>query len=200
MPLSKPLEHVLRLATAALAQHPHHDLNIGYRHAIYHVLGLPRDRPHGPMTIGQKRRIHLALMTVRQVLPRWEALHPTDRRPHRLLHATEALLLGTTADLDDILPDFFDLFYADTAGDEIGLAATWALHVARADNEWTPTHINYDLNDSQLSGPEHDTAFFAAIAYTAGPWWTADSSRTKRFEFWTWWLTHAVPTAWHAVS
>ncbi len=200
MPLATPLAHVLRHSVAALAQHPYHDLNIGYRHAIYQALGLPRSRQHMPMPVGQKRRVQLALLTVRHVLPHWEALYPTNRRPHRLLHATEALLLGTRTDVDDILPDFFDLFYADNAGDEIGLAATWALHVARADNKWTPNHLNYDLNDSQLSGPDHDTAFFAAIAYTNGPWWGEGSSKAKRFEFWTWWLTDAVPSAWETFS
>ena len=42
---------------------------------------------------------------------------------------------------------------------------------------------------------DHDSASYAAIAYSGGVAWEKDSDPQKRLEFWTWWLNYAVPAA-----
>jgi hypothetical protein len=202
--LPDALESLLTSAVGAVCSHPHHDLTIGYRRTIYHRLGVKRSAPDQLLTRGHQRRTALAIATVEYVLPLWEHLYPSDFRPHRLLTTARGILQGESYDWESIKDDMFDMFYADQRGDEIGLAATWAFDVARFDNEFTldaidTTLIDATLNDHQLRGSEHDTAFFASIAFTDGPWWIAQSNPTKRREFWMWWLGTAVPTAWEAI-
>jgi hypothetical protein len=76
--------------------------------------------------------------------------------------------------------------------------AASVVSLAMEDVAWPPETMDVSLTDGDVDCYELDTSFFAASCYSGGPVWVPGSSAAKREQFWRWWLTEAVPTAWHS--
>lgn len=87
MIIPSTLQKLILDALSSVHLHPSHDLNLGYRHAIWATFG---DNENG-----HRRRAILALKTVRYVLPIWNKKFPYDDRPEYILNLAEKMLAGT---------------------------------------------------------------------------------------------------------
>ncbi len=178
------LQHLLRLAQEAVERHPQHDLNLGYRQAIGKAFGPHRDSGLPGNETAHRRRARLCLLTMRHVLPVWEARFPQDNTPHRILDMAQEVLRGALAPdiatnaasrfwatLDDIQ---FDIGPEDAplAALSVGYGVAKALVVAcgEAWDDLDDDEVDYETTDSRdFTG--NDTAFYAAIAWAGGPTW-----------------------------
>jgi len=202
------LRRVIKDALNVVEHHPEHDLPLGYRHAIYAKLGPRLEVSRN--NAGHKRRTVLAFLTVQHVLPLWEKARPHDDTPHQILAKVEQVMSSWEAgslDLQSVQREagefwtYMDNVALESSGKdvvEVGYAAVEALHTAVADEEFDPSAIDYNLTDEDVDAYEHDAAFAATVNYAGGATWEPDSDATKRREFWSWWLTSAIPAAWWA--
>jgi len=194
------LDQITEQALTAARNHPQHDLNLGYRQAIWAALSLENESGH-------LRRTTLAILASQYVLPIWNSVCQ-DNTPTRVLTVAEQVLNGT-----------LDIQLARTYKNEVWtrlenkastpehqsleqqklinveLSALAALNSALYDEEFDLNNLNYDLTDADVDAYESDSSFWAASAYADGPIWEQTSSATKRLEFWEWWLTTAVSEA-----
>lgn len=195
--LAARLDQALR----AVREHPEHVLLPGYREVLWEALG-PRVRGSHPATHeGHRRRTLLALAGARKVLPIWEAKWPGDQTPHSALAAADRILAGADSATERIaagvgledLDGFMDQSFAATMAGESAVRALWT---ACFDEAFKPDQpLELDFTDSQLGGGDDDAASVAAIAWADGSVLDPGADRTKRLEFWEWWLTEAVPAA-----
>jgi hypothetical protein len=81
-----------------------------------------------------------------------------------------------------------------------GWAALMAFGEMKQDLQINAHEIDLEQTDEEFAMDGRDYAYYAATAYTNGTpdWPSADQAR--RYQFWNWWLTEAVPTAWNAVN
>jgi hypothetical protein len=208
MSLPDPLIEAIKVAQKAMLQNPQYNLNLGYRHSIWAALGPRANSSQGSKRFGLQRRATLAILSARHVIPIWEGAGLNDDTPHRILIEAEQVLNGTV-DVQTADRDFGEFWtYMDNLASKfedsrpvmVGYSAAKALLTALFDEKFDPFHIDYDLTDADVDPYDSDAAFAAAVAYADGSIWNPDSSSTKRREFWEWWLSEAVPTAWSSVS
>jgi Immunity protein Imm5 len=202
------LENLLEAALRFVENHPVHDLNLGYRQAIWAAFGLPL-KLESNHNIGYLKRIKLALITARKVLPIWDAKFPKYKLPHEALKITEGSLIGkynfkatekylhqawTAIENLASEPEFQD---DDTQrAIAAGTSAVRTVSTVLYDEKFDYNNICYENLDEDLDSFLVDTSFWAAISY-AGPTWQPNvSEHKKRLEFWIWWLKEAVPIAW----
>jgi Immunity protein Imm5 len=199
MAIPSGLQNLIQEANKSLHRHPQHDLNLGDRHAIWAAFG----------DSGHLRRTALALSTVRHVLPIWNQRFPNDDRPQKVLTLAEKVISGDVSkafaekESQILWREMQQLGYEDSGiAFTVGCAAVAALDTAIFDENFEPDEIDFNLIDNQdIEG--NDTAFFAACAYANGAVWETISGKSdsaKRWEFWSWWLNIAVPTAWEAIE
>ncbi len=205
MLIATNLDKITEQAKNAIRNHPQHDLNLGYRQAIWAAIGSQDESGHA-------RRTALAILASRYVLPIWGNFRQDDTPNHVLTVAEE--VLNKTLDVqqarsykDEIwtrlentasVAEHQDLEYQKLINVE--LAAIAALNSALYDEEFDPNNLNYDLTDADVDTYESDSSFWAASAYADGPIWEPTSSASKRLEFWEWWLTKAVSQAQYSIS
>lgn len=202
MVIPSELQKLIAKALESVRHHPQHDLNLGYRQAIWAALESDNNNS------GHKRRAFLANLTVRHVLPIWHQTFPHDDRPQLILAQAEQVIAGSIKkeiaqkDSERFWQEMQQLGYNDsTMAFTVGCAAAQALNSAIEDEIFDPDDIDYNLTDNQDT-EGNDASFFAACAYANGPIWQTKSGKsdsTKRQEFWEWWLTQAVPAANEAV-
>ncbi|NJK69604.1 MAG: hypothetical protein HC941_26540 [Microcoleus sp. SU_5_3] len=89
MAIPSALEKLIADALSSVHHHPQHDLNLGYRQAIWAALEADNDN------LGHQRRAFLANLTVRHVLPIWHQTFPQDDRPQHILIEAEQVIAGT---------------------------------------------------------------------------------------------------------
>jgi hypothetical protein len=73
----------------------------------------------------------------------------------------------------------------------VGYGAIQAVREALSEKHFGCEHLADTSTDMDVDPYDHDSAFCAAIAYSAGPAWEPTSNAQKRFQFWTWWLRSA---------
>ncbi|MGI2908085.1 Imm5 family immunity protein [Tolypothrix sp. VBCCA 56010] len=199
MAIPSKLQNLIQEANKSLYRHPQHDLNLGYRHAIWVAFG-----DHGHL-----RRTALALSTTRHVLPIWNQRFKNDDRPQQLLTLAEKVISGdinkafVEKESQKFWREMQQLGYDDSGmAFTVGCAAVASLDTAIFDENFDPDEIDFNLTDNQdIEG--NDAAFFAACAYANGAVWETISGKSdsaKRLEFWSWWLNVAVPSAWEAIE
>jgi len=199
------LRRITKDALVAVRRHPKHDLNLGYRCAIWAALGLSTSKAMNKS--GHKRRTILAMLTVKRVLPIWDRAFPNDKTPHRILNKVEQILKGTAnvqiaaRDVDRYWTFMDNLAYKTDNNKSVmvGYSAVKALTTALWDIQFDFKNVDYNLTDADIDPYDNDAAFAAAIAYANGSIWEPKADASKRQEFWEWWLTEAVSEAWHAV-
>lgn len=194
------LDKIIEKALTAVRSHPRYDLELGYRQAIWAALETPPDNINQVKDVGRKRRLFLAILSAKHVLPLWEKIRPDDDLPHRCLAQAERNLSEKTKSLQD---DYMtaaqiidDLEYEPVIA--AGYSTIKTLSTALWDERFDPTSIDYTLTNEDLDPDYTDSALFASYAYANGSVWEEDSNDKKRLEFWEWWLTEAVPKAWQA--
>ncbi|BAZ15341.1 hypothetical protein NIES4071_72130 [Calothrix sp. NIES-4071] len=199
MAIPSELQNLIQEANKSLSSHPQHDLNLGYRHAIWVVFG----------DTGHLRRTVLALSTVRHVLPIWNRRFPNDDRPQQILNLAEKVISGDVSkafaekESQKFWREMQQLGYEDSGmAFTVGCAAVASLDTAIVDENFDLDEIDFNLTDNRdIEG--NDAAFFAACAYANGAVWETVSGRgdsAKRLEFWSWWLNVAVPNAWKVLQ
>ena len=201
MSLPKVLEDCIQKALTAVRQHPNHVLNLGYRTAIWAMLGSFDRHSHPSTDAGHRRRTLLAIESARRVLPIWEQRWPEDCKPHDAIQA--AIQLLHTQDNRAVFWDTLDrcavgvenLMTTDFIKSMAGESAVLALNTALDDEYFKPGEIDYEWTDGQLGGGDNDGASVASIAYAGGTALDPKSDPEKRLEFWEWWLKEAVPAS-----
>jgi len=204
------LRKLIEEALKSVRCHPQHDLNLGHRQAIWAALGPSRHTQKTMGNEGHKRRVLLAVLAVRHVLPIWHQVWPDDQTPPRILAYVSQVMKGKMsqkAALRDIdrFWEYIDLLGSQTKNmaAAVGFAAVQALTTAVVDEFFDPDEIELNLTDSE-EFESNDASFHAAVAYANGPIWEIDASPApnseKRQQFWEWWLTEAVPKSWKSIS
>lgn len=194
------LKEIIEQALIAIRTHRQHDLELGYRQAIWAALEAPTNDTEEAKNIGRKRRLLLAILSAKHVLPIWEKMRPDDTIPHYLLTKAERSLFEKV----EALQDDFSVFatYIMNIEYEPGVMAGYStvktLSTALWDERFDPKNINYNLSNADLDPDYSDVALIASCAYANGSIWESSSDSEKRREFWEWWLTEAVPAAWQA--
>jgi hypothetical protein len=209
MYLPSDLSHLINESLKGVESHPQHELNLGYRYAIYAFFG-PKSPTSGNTTNqGHRRRTKLALLSIQHVLSLWEKVRPFDRSPHLILEKVqqilEGVLTGKQVDQMSGLPDWgymdnvsCQVPYIGSSWILVGYGAVKTIGVAIWDEIFDPTQINPQLTDDHLDTYDLDVASEAAAGYAGGFRWKSESDQRKRRQFWEWWLTEAVPKAWAA--
>src|SRR5262249_9428854 len=188
---------------------PDHDLNLGYRQAIFWEFGPYRFAPRNTDLSGHLRRVNLAVITVEQVLPLWKKCWPDDPLPATVLKESLQVLNerpGKSTVLRKINRywDQVENLMNETNNivGAVGFAAIRTLSLALTDGFTTGLEIDFNRRDSH-EFTSNNTEFYAAAAYAGGPVYSIraapESDANKREGFWQWWLGQAVPTAWSTV-
>ena len=178
---------------------PRHDLRVGFRCRLL----LAFDDPPRNRHIGRRARAHLAALSIRKVLPLWESTFPSDRLPHEALELAEKVLADTEpapaakrfigkswTHCDELVYRFAEKQPAIM----VGYGAVKMVNEALTP-DFDCSQIREEMADLDVDPYEHDSSFFASVAYCGGPSWEECSNAQKRLEFWTWWLTYAVGSA-----
>lgn len=190
-----------------------HDLNLGFREAIYWSFGPYRFGKKDSSIDGHKRRVALASIVTRRVLPIWVREWPTDTKPQTILTEVEQIMKTPRNQVDeDVVSESLARYweYIDNLIERtrnlagiVGLAAVKTLSLALWDDFADSEDIDYELLDSD-EFTNNDTHFLAAAAYSGGPPYSIalaqNSDAQKRHEFWEWWLNDAVTAAWNSVK
>jgi len=148
-----------------------------------------------------RQRVYLDLLTAQRMLRLWQELRPHDHLAQRMYTLAEDVALGRVhrdAAAEEIDPVFSRVENADYSFRPPYYAVNAiikAVVTASGINVWDATIIGPDDDDAVLDQWSLDAAGYACDA-TAGPVWDPKSDATKRLEFWTWWLTEAIPTVW----
>jgi hypothetical protein len=194
--LPPDLSAALERAWAALEQHPLGELILPLRRAIWLAFGPD----------GHRRRVALSQLAVRRVLPLWDAVHPGNDGPERMLALADRVLTGAVD--SEVARREQDAFEVEVQGFEdddlrpgyVGDAAVHTVSLARVDVG--PDDFEPDVLDEQLDYDQWDASYYAALA-AAGkgpsePGGDSAEAVSKRREFWRWYLSEAVPAAYHA--
>jgi hypothetical protein len=199
MVLQEMIEEGLLLVQAD----PQHDLRLGFRCRLLssfdEIDGAKRPRS------GRIRRVKLATLSVKKVLPLWDSCFPADRSPYLALDLAEKLLAGTLSATaaEKERERLWTYYDALTARHQdrvnailVGFASDQVLGEALSEMPVGCENANYETTDWDVVPDDNsDSSFFAAAVYADGPSWDSDSDKQKRLEFWTWWLTSAINDA-----
>jgi len=154
------------------------------------------------------RRVYLAALAVRHVLPLWEKHFREDRQPHDMLEIAQAYVHGDVAydmarranekgwvHADNVSAICFDR--RDGPGQRAAFvcyAASKAVATALYD-EMLALHRLECACEGDIDPYELDAASYAAAAFAGGHVKAPETSKDRRREFWRWYLEAAVPLA-----
>lgn len=196
----------------ALQQSPFRSLLPVYRQQIYRLLG------SGAGESGRLRLGTLALNAAYRVAALWEHARPMDNRLQDVLVAARSILhedadpeaalsqLGAAVDWLSLLfdeqtawlyeSDQRELPPASSSEDSILAlrAALAALQVSVGQDYWAGREFFESSTDSDLEEEEVDAPLWALRA-VLGTFELLEADNQRRLEFWTWWLSEAVPNA-----
>jgi hypothetical protein len=152
----------------------------------------------------------LAVITAQHVMPLWEEKWPENTFPSQLVEAARGFLLrkvhiAKLQTLADQGWEWLEKLSISPNGEQYGdeffsaMAAVEAAREAMGRNPLEGEVLDEVEDDNSLDPWTSDTAKWAAAAY-AGRIATPTSNTLKRQEFWEWWLTQALPQAWHLGS
>lgn len=194
---------------AALAADPDGSLPLSNRRQIWSAFGpVERDGARAVVTDALRRRVALAELAVRRVLPTWEAALPGDGRATEMLDAARQYLAGTLefGAASSAKHRFWGHDEGLIGGPAmnalyVGYAAAGVVTVALRDQPGAaPGDVPPGTRDEDLDPYQWDASFYAAAA-AAGEVPGEDGSDPARCRaFWAWYLDEAVPQTWQAVT
>lgn len=213
MPISIDLKKLMDESLEKVRLNPQHHLPLGYREAIYSLMGPYRFLEGNSDEIGYRRRVTLAVIAVSKVALLWKSIWPKDDTVETTLSAAQDIMYKTPYEIDSssIAAEIERLWnYTTELTDDtreiagvVGMAAVRTLSLALWDGYMSDEGIDFERTDD-IDFMFNDMHFYAATAYADGPPYpialASTSNPTKRQEFWEWWITTAVPTAWESVS
>ncbi len=196
MLVSKEIREALDFAYNTMLMHKEYALTPFYRRKIYESFSLSGD---SQSQIAFKR---LGVITARQVLPIWQNAKAQDKRPDHLLNLAEGVInKAVSPELTRSEVELFWEYLERFGGTEKGLSIKNALYAGTAAaeavmevlgrNPFEGVTINESDGDLDLDLWGSDTALWAVAAY-AGRIGELKADRTKRRNFWTWWLKEAI--------
>lgn len=202
--LPADMQRTIQEAIKSVEANSAHDLHYRLRWQINRLM----DDPSATSAdIGRWRRQKLAALAASKVIPAWERSFPGDRLPHNCLAMGDVFRRGEVraGNVEELWSDGWDhcdqLIYdhQDRQNDALaGYAAVQSLRIALLDDLY-PEVMDQNCSDENLEPEDLDSAFSAAACYAGGTIWDPSSSAQLRREFWLWWLTQAVPQAWHTI-
>jgi hypothetical protein len=157
----------------------------------------PWREPGWPDT-GILRRAALLIACVERALPVWEAAYPDDRRPHRAVELTRAVLwhgapVEPLDELSESLHDTVDTLGVVREGQDPSpfwaVAAAWLMDAAAFDGDLDPEFHPPDESENELDEPPVEACAARALA--------GDDAEALR-SYWRWYVTEAFPTAYRA--
>jgi len=222
MAIPAQLEQILSTALDRVLHEPRHALAPFQRRVVYEYLAESSDTAHRlalpPLSreaawdalasrgvvrnpVAWRRRMRLDLLTARRMRDLWHELRPHDDLAYRMYAiAEDAAMQGI--DYDSIEEETNAVFFQAETADYSFHPPYYALNAIIASiltacrvNTWDGITIEPEDDDRTLELDTLDAAGFACDA-VAGPVWNLKSDPSKRLEFWTWWLTEAIPTVW----
>lgn len=216
MSMPPDLTSAIQAAHVALSNDPHQHLELRYRQPILAALGPKMDASRTDGGPGYQRRTYLDLLTVKRVLPLWQAIWPSNTLPQQATAQAEKLLRGAPAQRDAAYQDIREYWgvFSDFNTEEnpqdakesmVLFAAIKALCRATYDMSFDPAQPPAEIKpgqfmlDGQVGPFNRDAAFDASVAAANGLPWDSTSSPQRRRAFWEWWLREAVPAAWESV-
>lgn len=199
MSLSKETQQSIDIAYKYMTKNAENAISYYYRWKIYETFTLNNRQQ------GEKIFKRLAIISARYVLPIWQNVQPSDKRPENLLDMAEGFLEGTVP--IDVMRKEADAFwdYMEKLGSTpkallLGNACYVGESVAEAAMEvlgkipYEGVIINESETDLFLDVWVGDTAFWAANAF-AGRFGDSKTDHEKTKVFWTWWLKEAILSA-----
>jgi hypothetical protein len=197
---STELTEAVALASRALADNPQGHLPLVARQRLWNSMGPLRLHEHRSLLHpGLYGRTHLAITCVQKVLPFWEQIVPTDRRPHHLLRQIYEYFSSKIDDvqLSRLIGEMWtvvDGLMSQKADVRllVGCAAAQAASTALTDEIFDPERLGEE-SDCDRDAYQWDAAFYSAAVYAGGTPWAENADSTRRKEFWTWYLTYAIP-------
>jgi hypothetical protein len=205
--LPESIQTLIDTTLAAVQSHAQHEMDPLHRRAIYQAFA-STDAPTTPRWS--------AVLTAQRLLPRFQQHYSDDTLPQELLALALKLVYGEEVDpatVETILDRGYHASAAAWGNDEreipwpVWLAGNTAYHALNEAVGHPPLSILPDYYKGDVVTPwndkdlcEHglcDTAGAAAIA-SASDRYGQTIDPTKQLEFWTWWLTEAMPTAYRS--
>ena len=189
------LQSLIEAGMSLVLNDPHHDLRLGFRCAVWSSLNENCDGTR--RGDGHKRRVKLAALSIEKVIPLWESRFPADRTPRQCLELAQNLIVGdvtsATAERESnrLWTHCDDLLWKHEEKQSyvmVGYGAIQVIRGALSDEHFACEKWNDSTTDSDVDPYDHDSTFFAAVAYSGGATWEEASDPQKRLEFWTWWL------------
>lgn len=193
--LPEDLRQQLAHARAVLGRRDDGELPLPERQAIRERFGPyePVDGAQPPP--GLRRRVRLAELAARRVLPLWYADRPDDDEPERLL-ALAYDVLERRVDRDEARREagrFLNRMQElEDLGDNAASAAEAARNVVRTAYAGDYSDRAEEDSEEAIEPSEWDPTFMASLAAAGYP----DESVDKRRAYWEWYLDEAVPEAW----
>ncbi len=218
MSLPPNLDRLLDATQSAVQRHPEHRLEPARRRAIYEAFG-PKTDP-----VANRARGWLAVLTAQRVLPIFEQALPGEELPRQLIEMAVGVLQGkfdvslavrAAADGHEVAGRLWGYdeaavpWNSNLAGNAAHRALAEVAGQAPLAVDAAPINAAYDQDkqgippnlwsDEKLAQVAGDAASSAAVAFAC----SADSPSCdpdKLLEFWEWWLTEAIPTAFKMAS
>lgn len=136
------------------------------------------------------RWVELARVTVERVLPIWEALFPNDLTPRRALEVASMVSSGQTSaksaqsEIDRLWTHCDSLLWKNEKDAHVVMVGYGAVQVIRQALSTTPIGcpdvVDESIPDIDIDPFDHDSFFFAAVAYSHGAPWEHGSNVEKR--------------------
>lgn len=182
-------------ALSSIRTDPQHHLAVVMRCRLLSSLGQG--------VAGKKRRTRLAILSIEKVLPIWDSVFPTDNTPRDALEVAAEVLAGSIESSSaqrragTLWTQLDDLSWTHVEKQSVilvGYGAVQAIQEALSEEPFGCSNVTEQTRDIDIDPYYHDSAYCASAAYSGGPEWADGSDAQRRLEFWTWWLTIAVPT------
>jgi hypothetical protein len=205
MALSGELIDALQIASSKLNSNINGELVLSERKRVWRALGERlMEGNRAKRGIGLIRRVKLANLCVQKVLGLWQEVWPEKSGPQQMLLTAEQYI-GDLIDyesaweransfwgeLETIICDGKNLTVVN-----VGFAAANLVTTALRDEKFNPDNLEEEIVDDLLDPYEWDASLYASAAYSSGFVWEEQSNALQRREFWEWYLTEAVPSAW----
>ncbi|MGH2535948.1 MAG: Imm5 family immunity protein [Candidatus Promineifilaceae bacterium] len=202
MDLPLLVQEDLDRAKAAVEAEPKHTLRPYYRQQIYRALARwPK---------GKEARIRLDILTAQKVLPLWPESLSERLQPGRLIQRAMDVLEGrarpeVVSREADVAWAELEEFGAQTSDEQesraflTALAALESTSYATGLDRMATIEIGAHEEDVHLDPWSSDAAKWASFAYAGRPR-EGMFNAAQQLEFWSWWLSEAIPAAWQASS
>jgi len=209
------LSEVLEEAKQSILSHPRGELILPIRRQVFKMLGKYELNSNKQIVIqssGQKRRARLQIACANHVVYIWNEALPDDKRIEELLIKIEDCLNGKF-DSRSLRRIYKELWIdCDNLGSHsnnkiilasyVGYATICTAVTTCTDEPLVGDYIEEGAFDDDLDPYEWDASYYASMAYVGKPTWEEqdEANVNKRREFWTWYITKAVPEAYAAFS